>query len=327
MRWNLCILSAFAIGLSGCAVFGGRVSDLAFVSVEPFPLHGKLSNLRLRFSSNEDLRAVSERYETDGAYATVSLCPFHADPSIGVGRVLHNGIDIGARPAGDVNDASDMGAQVAAEDNAHGPFIYEADFSYYEQWRVIRMTNGGSYSNQFPLPSTPQDLCVQVYGPSMFRGVQSNVFVVPKEELEYALETARAQPLGPATWKSDPGQLKCETRDDKQGQRVVLSLGPYHGETLTVHRLADGAWFALIAFDEPMGMRAVMPILDYFKASRLELPPDVMGYRWSPAEGGRQKIFTHAGDYVFYSSTDAFEGHSPDFGCRISIVEPLTTDR
>lgn len=339
MKWTACFLPILAIALSGCAILGGRVDDLAFVSIEPHPLNGRLSNLRVRFSSNQNLRHLSKRYETDGAYATISLCPFHDDPSIGIGRVLHNGVDIEARPTricewdegkfagcGMANDTPDVRAEVATENEMHGPFIYEADFAYSEQWRAMRMRDGGSYSSPFPLPQVPEDLCVQVDGPSMFGSLRSNAFVIPKSELVHALETARAQPLGAPTWVSDPSQMKCETRADKKGERVVLSFGGYHGGTLVVHRLADDAWFALVADDEPNDMRHFMSVADYSSASRLELPPDLTGYRWSPVESGQQKVFTRPGDYVFYSS-DLLEEANYNFGCRVSFAGAGTIRR
>jgi len=332
VKWTVCLVSLFAIALSGCAIFGGRVDDLAFVSIEPHPLHGRLSDLRLKFSSNQNLRVLSQRYETDGAYADISLCPYRSDPSVGTARVLHNDIDLDARPmrvciGGQCalqDDTPEMRAEVAGEHNTHGPFIYEADFAYSRQWKAVHMEDGGWFLDPMPLPSTPQDLCVQITGPSMFGGLRSNEFVIPKDELVRALKSQRTQPLG-STWIDDPGRLKCEASVDKDGPHVVLSLASYFGDALVVHRLADDAWFALITSDGPADMRDFMQSWEYSRASRVELPPDLTGYRWSPTESGQQKVFARAGDYIFYSS-----GHfvgTPDLGCRVSLADSVATGR
>jgi hypothetical protein len=311
-----------------------RVDDLQFVSVEPFHADGERDNLHLRFRANENLRRLTEHSGAFGAYANISLCPFHANPWVSVGRVKHNGVDLDTKPtrvctwnkgkyAGceTQNDTPDVRKETASVDTAQGPFIYDVYFTYYEQW--LTYTNGGTTQRRIPLPSEPQDLCVRVHGDGSPPGLQSNVFVIPKAELVRALGASKIPPLAPTAWNSDPNRLRCEPSTSTLGQNLTLKLGPKHGSELAVHRLSDDTWFVVVTGSPPSDMHSLMTPREYASTTQLVLPPHVTGYKWWASDSGQQQIFTSAGDYDIYSS-DNIESNTPGLGCSIKLSNPPT---
>jgi hypothetical protein len=156
-----------------------RVDDLTFVSLEAFHADRERANLHLRFRSDHNLRKLVEDAGAYGAWASISLCPFHENPSVWIARVVHNGIDLGAAPMpGTDDDTPAVRAEVTSASTMHRPFSYDVYFGYFEQW--LSYKNLGTTSRRIPLPRSPQDLCVRIHGDGGPPGLQSNVVVIPK---------------------------------------------------------------------------------------------------------------------------------------------------
>ena len=334
MRWGVIIalITVAAIG-AGTAWWRGyfptRVDDLTFVSLERFHADGERDNLHLRFRSDHNLRRLTERSGAFGAYANISLCPFHDNPSVGIGRVRHNGVDLDTKPGracewhGGIfagcrtyDDTPEVRAEAAS--TVQGPFFYDVYFTYYEQW--VTYKNLGTTQRRIPLPSAPQDLCVKIYGDGGPPGLQSNEFVIPKSALARALGDTPIPPVTPTVWRSDPQQLSCEPHIRKLGEPVHLSLGPEHGGELAIHRLSDDAWFMLVTSSPPVELHPLTTPREYSKATQLELPANVKGYKWWSADGHLEQVFSLAGGYVIYSSE--LESDQPGLGCLVTLTKP-----
>ena len=184
-----------------------HVDDLTFVSVEPFNSPDTPSNLQLRFRSNVNLRKYSEISGTFGAYAHFSLCPFHANPWVSIGRVQHNDIDLSTKPGRSCEwhyrkfvgcSTFDNTPQVRAElesRSQNGPFIYNVNFIYDgRQMESYQDKYGGWSSRKIALPGGPQDICVRVDGDGGPPGFVSNEFRIPKAALVRAINAATMPP-------------------------------------------------------------------------------------------------------------------------------------
>jgi hypothetical protein len=316
-RWGIII----ALVAVGCMVWGAawwrgylpiRVDDLAFVSLESFHSESDRDNLHLRFRSNQNLRSLVNRSGAYGAWAVVSLCPFHKNPTVSLGRVGHNDVDLGTTPThscawkegvfagcSTAYDTPQVHAEIASEGDTTGPFFYDVYFGYFDQ--MLEYKSYGTASRFIPLPKEPQDLCVQVHGDGGPPGLVSNVFVIPKVALVRALGGFTPSPLTPQTWKSEPQRFACEPRERQLGQPILLQLGPDHGSELYVHRLADDTWFLLLSISRPDEMRGTMTPREYDEAKHMQLPADTNGYEWWSANGHLEKVFTKPGPYPLFA--------------------------
>jgi hypothetical protein len=200
MRHRLPVSAAAMLLLSACT---SHVDDLSFVSIEAWRGEDGPDNLQLHFRSDVNLRKLAERSDAGGAYARISLCPFRETPWIGIGRVLHKGIDIETKPTKTCmwrsgvpagcrteDDTPEVRAEIANVDEP-GPYIYDARIVYDgRQWEDFRDKSGGVAQRRIVMPIASQDWCVQVHGPGMFGGFVSNEFRIPADALAKALATA-----------------------------------------------------------------------------------------------------------------------------------------
>jgi hypothetical protein len=184
-----------------------HVEDLTLVSIEPFNSPATPENLQLRFRSNINLRKFSEDSGAFGAYANFSLCPFHTNPWVGIGRVEHNGIDLDTKPIRTCEwhygkfagcstsyDTPQVRAELANR-NQTGLLIYSVSFVYDgQQMENYQDKFGGLSARKVPLPGGPQDLCVRIHGDGGPPGYVSNEFRIPKAALVQAIKAATMPP-------------------------------------------------------------------------------------------------------------------------------------
>jgi hypothetical protein len=184
-----------------------HVDDLTFVSLEPFNSPDSPQNLELHFRSNSNLRKFSEDSGAFGAYVYFSLCPFHTNPWVSIGRAEHNGVELGTKPTRScvwhfgkfagcsmLDDTPRVHAEIANR-NQRGPFIYSVNFVYAgDQVQNYRERFGGQTARRIPLPGGPQDLCVKIHSDGGPPGFISNEFRIPKSALVQALKTATMPP-------------------------------------------------------------------------------------------------------------------------------------
>ena len=308
--------------------FPNHVDDLEFVALRKF-VDDKRDNLQLTFHSNTNLRALGQQSGAYGAYANFSLCPFHLNPWVSIGRVDHNGVDLAVKPSrgctwrggkfagcSEIDNTPEVRAEVAGTTQTKGPFFYTVNFGFYEQWLTYD-SHGGISDRRIPLPRGPQELCVKLHGDGGPPGYVSNVFVVPKSAVATALGKHYSASLGPASWLSDARKFACSPSTFGPGQKLVLKLGRDHGALLWIHRLSDDTWFSLINDSPPDDMTVLMTPRDYYNSTRVTLGDSITGYRWYSSRSGQEKIFTTPGRYVVFSSI--VDNMNKGFGCEVSF--------
>jgi hypothetical protein len=307
--------------------FPNHVNDLTLVSIEPIHPDDSRNNLRLRFSSRQNLRTLVDRSGSFGAFADVSFCPWRPNPYLSTARVKHHGLDLGTNPGEicwhkhwpELQRCRSVNDFVKA-DRADGRFLYEIDFGYSEQWLTYKDTFGGTTWRRFPLPSHLHDVCVNIHGYDDPPGFQGNIIVIPKAALEKALHGSTPQPLDQKKWSDDPSQLDCSPRSFRSGQKLALKFGVDHGTELAIHRLIDNTWWILISSDAPAADNSLMTERAFSETRGFSLPSDATGFRWWTADSPQQRIFAKSGDYVVYvvpPGAENIETDKPGFGCLI----------
>jgi hypothetical protein len=125
-----------------------------------------------------------------------------------------------------------------------------------------------------------------------------------------------AQDVEPTPWATVPSTFDCSPKVLKRDQPLVLTLGPGHGRELAIHSLANNKWYFLVVESPPPEMHAIMTPEDFAKATRVILPPNVVGMDWS-VQGVESQIFTKPGQYMVYSSSN-LESEDGGFRCAVS---------
>ncbi len=76
----------------------------------------------------------------------------------------------------------------------------------------------------------------------------------------------------------------------------------------------------LVTSSPPVELHPLTTPREYSKATQLELPANVKGYKWWSADGHLEQVFSLAGGYVIYSSE--LESDQPGLGCLVTLTKP-----
>jgi len=208
-RGCLGFILLIAVALSwACAWYFGllatHIDDLQFVSLEPVHFVNSRDNMRLTFWSALNLRKEAEESGAFGLYAVLSVCPFHRNPWVGIGRVRHNNVDLDTKQVQGCLWTKKRGFEKCTVDfdtplvraevegvNRPGPYLYDVYFLY--DGKQLLDENHLSAARSLQIPGGAADLCMRIddQGPP---GLISNVVRIPKVSLLRALSLAAHAP-------------------------------------------------------------------------------------------------------------------------------------
>ena len=112
----------------------------------------------------------------------------------------------------------------------------------------------------------------------------------------------------PSIFAVDPQVLSCPTML-RDGETLVLTLGPGHGSELGIVREESEVPYFLVVQSPPDEMRSLMARNEFGIATHVEVPSTATGFKWL-GEGGNERIFTTPGTYevLISNSLESEEG-------------------